>query len=117
MIEELTHEREDVSVVGCGSKDHLAVTEGIFYILCPVVSCQVTNSYLRATFFFKLLRKDLNSLFRVAINGCVCDQDAFIFRLVGRPGVVDVQIVFQVFGKNRSVERADDLNVKICSSL
>ena len=44
----------------------------------------------------------------------VGDHDSVILRCVGRPGIIEANIMSKIFSKNRSVEWADGLDIQSC---
>mgnify|MGYP002512448648 CR=1 FL=1 len=63
LVNEGLHVGEDITVVGGGCQNQLAVTEGIFNSLCHIIPCQVCNGDLGAALLFQLLSQQLYGLF------------------------------------------------------
>ena len=112
VVYELSHEGENLGVIGGGGKNDGAVTECVLNCLGHIIAGKVGNRDLGAALFLQLLCQQLNSFFGMAVNGGVGDSYALALNAVGGPDVVGVKIVAQVLGQNGTVERADDLNVK-----
>ena len=53
----------------------------------------------------------------MAVNGGVGNQDTLILCAVGRPDVVQIDVVAQILCQHRAVEGADDGNVQTCGLL
>ena len=111
MVDEFLHEWEDVSIVGGGSQNDFAVTESIFHSFCHVAASKVIDSNFAAS-CFQFFCQQLYRFFGVAVYRSVSNDNAFFFRLIGRPGVVEIEIVAQIFGENRAVEWADSLDIQ-----
>ena len=117
MVDELAHEGEDVSVVGGGCQHQLAVTEGVRHSLCHVASGKVVQYNRGCAVGAQLFCQRKRRLARVAVHRGVGDHNAVGLGLVARPGVVKVEVIAEVFGKNGAVQGADDLDVKACGLL
>ena len=50
----------------------------------------------------------------MSVYGCIGDHYTFTLYFVGRPDIVFFQIMSKVLGKDRSVKRADRLNIQGC---
>ena len=51
----------------------------------------------------------------MAVYGSVGNHDSVILRCVGRPGIIETDVVAKVFIEYRAVERADSLDIQSCS--
>ena len=110
------HEGENAVVVGRCRKDQSVIAERVLNSFRHIVSCQVADgdlNALRTQKLGELLGSDLG----VAVNGCVSDADAGLLGCVGGPLVIHAKVISEIFAQNRTVERADDLNVKSGCSL
>ena len=76
MIDEFSHEREDVSIVCGGSEYYPAVSEGILNHFSHIGACEVVYNHLGTSLGFKSVSKELYSLLSVAVYGSICDHDA-----------------------------------------
>ena len=112
MIDKLSHKRENIRVICRCSKNDFSVTESILNTFCHILSCKVIQDNFRASVCFKLLGEQFNRFFRVTVHRGVRDHNAFTLDSVGRPCVIKVQIISEIFGKNRTVQRADRLNIQ-----
>ena len=112
MIDKFTHEWEDSCVVGCSSEHQLAVTERVLYSLRHVFPGEISNDHLWTAFCGKLCSQSFYSLLCISINGSIGDHDAFGLRGVGGPGLVQSQIIAQVFLQDGAVQRTDGLNIQ-----
>ena len=112
MIDELSHKREDLGIIGRGRKNQFTVAESIFHCFCHIIPGQVEQRDFGAVIFFQLVSQKFNCLFRISVYRGVGDHYAFILRSIGRPCVVQVQIIAKVFGENRSVKRTDRLDIQ-----
>ena len=117
MLEERAHEREDIGIVRGGRDDELAVTERILHCLRHILAREIGDGYLRASLCFQLVCQKLDRFLCVAVNGRIGDEHAFGLDAVTRPGLIKVQVVTEIFLENRTVQRADRLNVKVCRFL
>ena len=53
----------------------------------------------------------------MAVNRSIGNYNSFCFRSIGGPGIIQPNVMAKIFLKNRSVKRANDLNVKLGSHL
>ena len=114
MIDELAHEREDLRVIGGGGENDLAVTEGVLHALRHILAGEVVDDDLGAACLAQLFGEDLDRFLGVAVNGGIGDHDALGLYAVGRPCVVQIEVIAEVLGKHGTVQRADDLNIEPC---
>ena len=49
----------------------------------------------------------------MAVDARVGNGNALVLGLIARPGVIGVEVVAQVLAKNRTMKRADDLDVQV----
>ena len=112
MLNELPHEGEHISVIGCGSQHDLSVPESVFHCFRHVVPGQVADGHLRAAQFLQLRRHEFGRLFRMAVHRGVEYSNTLGFHTVGGPGVVQVQVVAEILIQYRSMQRADDLDIQ-----
>ena len=110
-MDEFLHEGEDISVVSSGSQHQLAIAERIFHSFCHIVPGKVGNGDLLA-FCCQLLSQQFYGLLGVAVNRGVSDHNAFTLHPVGRPDIVQIDVVAQIFGQHRAVQGSDDGNVQ-----
>ena len=115
MVDKLAHEGENLGVVGGGGQHHAAIAEGVLHALKHILAGKIRHGYLGAALGLELLGKQLHCLFCVAVDRGVGDEDALGFHAIGRPGIVLVKIVPQVFGQHGAVEGGDDLDVELGS--
>ena len=112
MANKLTHKRENIAIICCSSENELSIAEGILDRLVHITSCKVVKHNLRATLFLQLVGKNMRRLFCVSVNGSVCDNNSFAFDRIGRPLLIKVDVVTEIFVKNRSVKCANCRNIK-----
>ena len=112
MVDEGAHEGVDIVVVGRGRQHQAVIAEGVFHSLSHIVAGQVSDDDLGAAFLFQKSGELFHSLFCVAVDGGVGDQDALILRGVGGPLVIEIDIITQILGEDRAVQRADDLDIQ-----
>ena len=112
MIDELTHEGEDLGIVCGGSQDQLVIAEGIFHTLCPVVSGQIADGNVGHAAGFQFRRQHLSRFLGVAVDGGVADADAVGLCQVAGPCVIQSDVVLQILFQHRSVQRADLVNLQ-----
>ena len=48
----------------------------------------------------------------MSVNGSISDHNAFLFRTIRGPRVIQANVMTQIFVQNRSVQRADNGNIK-----
>ena len=113
----LLHEGEDVGIIGGGGQHQLAVTEGILHSLCHVAAGQVVDNHLGAALGLELLCQQLHSGLGVAIDRGVSDDDALALHPVGRPDIIQVQVVAQVLREHGTMQGADGGDVQTRSLL
>ena len=82
MLDKLAHKRKDICVIGCRSKHYSAIAERILHRLRHVAARKVVNNNFGATFFFKLVSKQLHSLFCMTVNGSIGNHNAVAFNAV-----------------------------------
>lgn len=112
VLDECTHKREGFSVVCNAGQYQLAVAESVFHCLCHVFSCKIADNNLRAALFFQLLCKKLCCFLCMSVYRCVGDHYAFALYFIRRPDIIFLQIMSKIFGKDRSVKRADGLEFR-----
>ena len=103
----IVHERIDAGVIGGGGQDQLGVAESVAEGPGHVVSGQIVDHDLRAALAAKLISEQRNGCFRMAVYGSVSDDDAVFLRGVGGPGVVEADVMSQIFIQN--VFREDEV--------
>ena len=112
MVDELAHEGEDAGVVGGGGQNQLVVAEGVLHGLGHVAAGQIVDGDRRAALFAQHVGQRLHGLLRVAVDRGVGDDDAVALRRVGRPQVVQADVLAEVFREDGAVQRADDGDVQ-----
>ena len=112
VVKEDAHEGEDVCVVGGGCQHQLAVAEGVLHRFCHVTAGQIVDHDLGTAAGFQLVCQLQNGLLGVAVDGGVGNDDAFLLRAIGRPGVVKIDIGAEILRKHGAVEGADGFDVK-----
>ena len=117
MVDERLHEREHIACI-CRRYEHKrAIAERIFDSLGHIVARQVAHTHLGATRRLELGRQQLGCLLRVPVNRAIRHGDAFAFDAIGRPCLVQTQVVAEVFRQHRTMQRADRLNIQRSSLL
>ena len=114
MLDKGFHKREDVGVIGGCSKNNSAVAESVLNSLSHITAGKVVNNNLGAALGFEPFGKQLNCFFGVAVNGGIGNHYAVAFNAVGRPCVIKVEIVAEIFGKNGAVQGANLFDIKVC---
>ena len=112
MMNEFLHEGEDVGIVGGGGQHQLAVPESVLHGLGHVAPGEVVHDDLGAALVRQLLRQQLCRRLRVAVDGGVGDHNAVALHPVGRPDVVQIQIIPQILRQHGAMQGADDGNVQ-----
>ena len=112
MVDEFTHERENIRVVGGGREYNSAVAERVLDALRHILACEVGDDDLGTALHSQLVGEQLDSLLGVAVNGGVGDHDAVGFHAVARPCVIEVEVVAEILGQDGTVERTDDLDIQ-----
>ena len=117
MIDKFAHERENVCVISRSGKYQLVVAECIFHSFSHIRTCKVMQFYFRAAFCTEFICQCIDGFLRIAIYGSISDHNSFGFCFVGRPCVVKSKVISQIFFQNRSVQRANRLNIQPCRFL
>ena len=112
VMDKFLHEGEDVSVVGGGGQNQLAIAEGILHCFGHVAAGQIVDDYLGAALLLQLLGQQLHGSLGVAVDGGVGNHDAFALHPVAGPDVVQVDVVAQILGQHRAVEGANDGDIQ-----
>ena len=112
MADKISHEGEDLSIISGCSQDQLAVAEGIGNAHGHIISGQIVNDDLRTASLKQHGGQLLYSLFRMTVYGSIGDHDALFLRTVGGPGIVQTDIMAQISGQHRSVQRTDHLDIE-----
>ena len=112
VIDELTHEGEDLCIVCGGRQDQLVVAERVLHCLRPVLSGQVSDLHVRHTPGFQLCRQHFRGSLCVSVDGGVGDEDAVGLRQIAGPDVIQVDVVSQILLQHRSVQRQDLLDLQ-----
>ena len=112
MMDKGLHKGENICVVGSGSQHQLVIPEGILHSLSHIRTGKVMDDHLGRALFLQLLCQQLYGRLGVAVNGGIGNDDALVFRLIGGPGIVQVQIVAQVLCQYRAMEGANDGDVQ-----
>ena len=112
MLDECVHEGEDAVVVGCGRQNQTVIAESILNSLGHIVAGKIRDNNLLAAFLLKKLCQFHNGLFGIAVDRSVGDQNTFVLGCVGRPFVIEVDVIAQIFVKHGAVQRADDPDVE-----
>ena len=110
-VDKGAHEREDLALIGDGGKHQTVIAERILNGLSHVVASQVKDGDLLAAGLESRCEL-LNGSLQMAVHARIGNRDALVLGLIARPGVVGVEVVAQILGKNRTMERADDLDVQ-----
>ena len=97
MIDEALHMRDNRRIIGRCGEHELAVTERIGYDLRHIAAGEVCDNDVRAAALIQFFGKLLHSFFRVAVDGGVGDDNALVLDCVGRPSVVFIKIIVEVF--------------------
>ena len=91
------HKRIDACVVGCGGKNQFAVAESIGESQGHIVSCQIVYDNLWTAFASQFVSQQIHCFFCMSVDRSVGDHDTFFFRCVGRPGVVQTDVMSEIF--------------------
>ena len=111
-VDEGAHEREDLALIGDGGEHQTVVAERILNGIGHVVASQVKDGNLLAASLERRC-KLLDGSLQVAVDARVGNSNALVLGLIARPGVIGVEVVAQVLAKNRTMKRADDLDVQV----
>ena len=106
-FDEGAHEGENISIIGRGGQNDFTVAERVLHALRHIIPGQIADRNLRAAFFLQLFFQYLYGLFSISVNGGIENGDAFGFYSVGRPDVVEIQIIGKVFLQDRAVQGTD----------
>ena len=117
MFDKVTHVREDTCIVGGGSQNDFAVTEGIGHSLSHVAASQVFDYNLGSAISAQLFSQHFNPLLGVAINGGIGNQNTLFLYRIGGPGIVQIQVITQIFFQNRAMQGTDHFNIQTGSLL
>ena len=112
MVDELTHPGEDLRIVGRGRQDQLVIAEGILDGLRPVFSRQVADLDVGNPSCLQFSRQHLSRFLGVAVNGGVGDENAVGLSQIAGPGVIQVDVVSQVFFQHGPVQRQNLLDLQ-----
>ena len=110
----VVHKRIDACIICGGCENQLGVTESIAQCLGHIVSCKIIDNNVWTSFAAEFIGQLLNGHFCMTVYRCVGDDNSVILRCVGRPGIIEANIMSKIFSKNRSVERADGLDIQSC---
>ena len=108
------HEREDFGIVSCSRQHELAVAERIRHGCSHIAACKVVDTDGGAAACTQLVCQQFYRLLCVSVNRGVGNDDAFFLNGVGRPGVVQPEIVAEIFREYGAVQRADGRDVECC---
>ena len=97
------HERIDAGVIGGGGQDQLGVAECVAEGPGHVVSGQVIDDHLRTAFASQLISQGGDSRFGMSVYGGVSDDDTVFLRRVGGPGIIEADVMSQIFIQNRAM--------------
>ena len=112
MGDKRVHKREDLRVVGGGCQHQLAESEGVADCPGHITPCQIVHHDFGASVGGQFFCQLGNRLLRIAVHGGVGNHDSLFLRLIGGPGVIQIQIVSQILRQNGAVERANDLDIQ-----
>ena len=112
MRDEFAHEGENVGVVGRGGEHQLVVAEGGGDRLRHVAAREIVDADVGATARAQLVGEQQRGLAGVAVNRGIGDNHAVVLRLVGRPFVVQADILPDILVEHGTVERADGFYVE-----
>ena len=110
----VVHKRIDACIICGGCENQLGVTESIAQCLGHIVSCKIIDNNVWTSFAAEFIGQLLNGHFCMTVYRSVGDHDSVILRCVGRPGIIEANIMSKIFSKNRSVEWADGLDIQSC---
>ena len=97
MVDKVLHMRENRRIIGRCSEHELAVTERIGNGLCHIATGEICDNDVRAAALVQFFGKLLHSFFRVTVDGGVGDDNALVLDRVGRPCVVFIKIIAEIF--------------------
>ena len=112
VLDEFPHEGENIPHVGGGCQHQPVVAEGVGHGGRQIAAGQVVEDDGGGAPLPERLGQQFHGGFGAAVDGGVGDDDALRFRAVGGPGIVQADVVAQVFGQDRAVERADPGDVQ-----
>ncbi len=101
------HEGIDAHIVGVAGQHQLAVAESVRHCRRHVVPGQVVDGHCHAP-----VRQIQGRFLRMSVDGCIRHYHAVLLRLIGRPFVIQPQIILQVLLQHRPVERTDLPNLQ-----
>ena len=112
MVDELSHEGENIGVVGGGSQNQLGIAEGVLHALGHIRASKIIDHHLGASLGAELICQLHDGFLGVSVDRGIGDDDALLLGLIRGPGVVKIQVVTQIFGQDRAMEGADGLNIQ-----
>ena len=117
MVNKLLHKGEQFCIVGCGGQHQLIVAEGILHSLCHILSGKVGDNHFGTALFSALFCQQFHCLLGVAVYRSIGDHDTLALRGIGRPCVIQIQIIAQILLQHRAMEGADHSNIQAGSLL
>ena len=112
MGQQIFHRREEEAVVGGAGQHDLSAAEGFGDGIGHIGAGQVHLHYLCAL-CTQLFCHEVGCCTGVAVDGSTCHKDLFrLLGLVAGPDVVVVQVLAQISGQHRAVQRANGLDVQ-----
>ena len=82
----MLHTAEDAAVIRCGSEYEVAAAEGLGDDDGWMRGGDVVHDDVLHTAVCQPAGQNIRCIFRVAVDGTVCDHDGFLFRLIAAPG-------------------------------
>ena len=113
----IIHKRINACIISCGGQYQFAVTERIGQRQRHVIPCKIINHNFWTSFSAQFIGQNFHCFFRVAVYRSVGDYNSLCLRGIGRPCVIQSDVMSEIFSKHRSVERADGLNIQACRHL
>ena len=112
VLQVIVHERVDAVVVSGRRQDDMAVFEAVGDQLGYMGLGDVVHPDIFYACLSEGCGEDLSHVLCVPVHGSVGDHDAFFLRLISAPDIIFPDDVIQVRAPDRSVEGADDADIK-----
>ena len=111
------HERIHAAIVGGGGQNQLTVAESVTDSRGHIIPGQVIDNYPGRLLVPELLGQGKGCLPGMAIYGSIGNNNSLLFRCIGRPLIIEGQIIAKILPENRSVQRTDHLNIQRAGNL
>ena len=112
MVQEVVHRWEYARVIRRRCHHELAHSERIFHSLSHIVAAQICHRDLRSTLCSQYLGQLLSRRCRASVNRRIGNENTLSLRLILAPRVVQTDVVTEIFGQDRTVQRTDHLDVE-----